>query len=385
MSEALLELPETEEKTTSTHKAECFRIERLDKHSNADTLEIAHCAGFQTVVKQGTYNVGDLVTFIQPDSLVPVNHPEFSFLAKEAKEDGFARIRARKLRGVLSFGLLIPAPEGAQEGDDVAAQLGIRHYDPVIRKQSQAKGLFLGGEIASGPNVYHVKYDLESGRRYAQTVFVPGEPVWITEKIHGANARYVFHEGKMYCGSRTEWKKEYPDYSHVTVERLLATGKVDEERAISIVDNLRNKPKSKNMWWKALDDTPALRNFCEANPGVMVYGELYGAVQELRYGCKDGEIKFLAFDMMANGQWLNALAFYTLCLSYAIQHVPVLAAGSPFDFDKICEMAEGKTTVAGADHVREGVVVRPSIERTNEKIGRVCLKWVGCSYLEKSK
>ncbi len=220
-----------------------------------------------------------------------VSRPEFSFLADKAKADGRARIKAMKLRGVLSFGLLVPAPDGAKLGEDLAGVWDIQHYDPPVGGAGERGGLVTGGEVASPPSVYTVKYDLESGRRYAAQLFTTGEPVVVTEKIHGANARYVFKDGVMYCGSRTEWKKEYPDYSHITEEGLTAKilegdrgrAKLDRvpmtedtarERAREIVQKLKAKTEnpSKNLWWQALEATPALRAFCERNPGLIVYG-----------------------------------------------------------------------------------------------------------------
>src|SRR5262249_25793278 len=158
-----------------------------------------------------------------PDSLVPVDRPEFAFLADKAKQDGQARIKAQKFRGVVSFGLLVPAPAGAQIGDDVAELLGVEHYEPPLAGESGKKELFTSGGVADTPGVYPTKDDVVAFRRY-HTLFTPGEPVVVTEKLDGANARYVWADGRMHCGSRTEWKKEYPDYSHVTVEGLVAKG-----------------------------------------------------------------------------------------------------------------------------------------------------------------
>lgn len=71
--------------------------------------------------------------------------------------------------------------------------------------------------------------------------------------------------------------------------------------------------------------------------------------------------------------------------------MPVLSAGAagregyaePYDFDRVCALAEGKSVVPGAKHVREGVVVRPVKERQHRNTGRVVLKWVGVGYLDR--
>ena len=46
-------------------------------------------------------------------------------------------------------------------------------------------------------------------RRY--DLFVPGEPVYVTEKIHGECMRVTFHDGRIQVGSRDEWKKQHND------------------------------------------------------------------------------------------------------------------------------------------------------------------------------
>lgn len=374
------------EEVKSTHKVEVVPLV-LDKHPNADRLSVAKVFGFTCVTETSQWDGKSLAAYLPPDSVVDVNRPEFSFLAKHAKSDGKARIRAMKLRGVLSFGLLVPAPDGAREGDDVAELLGVTHYEAPVRGAQSPGGLFTGGEVAPAPGVYMVKYDLEAGRRYALNAFVPGEPVMVTEKIHGANARYVFWDGRMHCGSRAEWKKEFPSYDHVTVESLLATGKVDLARAEEIVAGLKRKSENpqKNLWWQALDSTPALRAFCESHPGVVVYGEVYGAVQDLSYGHERGRVSFAAFDVMEDGRWLDAHPSRLVLVGSGVPVVPAVHLITDFDFNRVCESAEGRSLVIGADHVREGVVVKPLKERYDDVIGRVCLKWVGAGYLEKSK
>ena len=48
-------------------------------------------------------------------------------------------------------------------------------------------------------------------------------------------------------------------------------------------------------------------------------------------------------------------------------------------------MSNGPSLVPGADHNREGCVIKPMKERIHDKIGRVILKCVGTEYLMKKK
>ena len=328
----------------STHKVEIVPVV-LEKHGNADSLSVVNVfGGYPCCVRTADWSGKTLAAYLPPDSVVDVTRPEFAFLASGTKTKH--RIRAKKLRGVQSFGLLMPAPDGAQLGDDVAAFYGVEHYEPEI------KGACTGGEAESAPGMLsqYPKYDIDAMRRYTN-VFTPGEPVYVSEKIHGANARYSWFDGRMWCGSRTEWKKEIAD----------------------------------NLWWRALANTPSIRAFCEANPGSLLYGEVFGQVQNLKYGAGRNDVWFAAFDILrTNGQFDNPPEFIAACQRHGVARVPVIAMGVPFDINQIYGWADGQSLVEGADHFREGCVVKPMAERWHQAVGRVVLKVVGAEYLEKA-
>lgn len=332
--------------TKSTHVVEVVPI-NLRSHPNADSLSIVDVfdGGFTVCVRTQDWVGKSLGAFIPPDSLVNTDRPEFSFLRKDGTSN-ITRIKACKLRGITSFGLLVPAPDGAKIGDDVAQRLGVTHYEP------QAIGETTGGEAEKVPVELHnlSKYDVDSLRKYHE-VFTTGEPIYCSEKIHGSSSRYAYIEDRMYCGSRGEWKAE----------------------------------NAGNLWWKCLQVTPEIEDFCKANPGYILYGEVYGNVQDLKYGCGKGEVRFAAFDILSpDRRWLNPGDFRDMAAKFGVPVVPLIGF-MPYDFEEICGYAEGRTMVEGANHVREGCVVKPIQERWDDRVGRVCLKVVGAGYLEKSK
>ena len=328
----------------STSKVEVVPIV-LEPHGNADTLSVVTVlGGYPCVVRSTDWAGKSLGAYIPPDSVVDVTRPEFAFLAKGTKTKH--RVRCVKLRGVQSFGLLMPAPEGAQIGDDVAAYYGVEHYEPEMR------GACTGGEAESPPAALGClsRYEVDSLRRYA-TVFQEGEAVIVTEKLHGCSARYSFVDGRMWCGSRGEWKRE----------------------------------EANSLWWKAMESEPSIRAFCEGHPGHVLYGEVYGQVQSLKYGTKPGEVRFAAFDVLKpDGSWMAAWEGRGLCEAWKVPCVPLLSEEMPFHFDAICAMSDGPSLIPGANHYREGCVVKPLVERWHQDIGRVCLKVVGAEYLDKS-
>jgi RNA ligase (TIGR02306 family) len=267
----------------STHKSEVVEV-NLIPHTNANNLSIVSIfnGGYTCVVNTKDWESKKKAVFICPDSLVDTTCPEFSFLAGEAKYDAdsnlggsYARIRAKKLRGVPSYGLLVPVPNDTELGTDMAEIFGVKHYEPVVAQSSNKDktGFYSGGETASGPTVLSPKYDLDSFQRYAKQVFVDEEPVVVTEKINGANARYVYENGQMYCGSHYEWKKEFaiipvPDKDDLInkLSSRLPAGTTDEiiVKADTIIDNInkKNAHPPQNLFWKAMRNTPGLAEWC---------------------------------------------------------------------------------------------------------------------------
>lgn len=376
----------------STHRVDIVEV-ALDKHPNADALSIVHIEGYQVVVRTEDWlerftdgvRIG---AYVPPDSLVPVWRDEFHFLQTKPDQTQ-VRVKARKLRGEWSMGLLVPAPAGAKLGDDVAEQLGVEHYEPPlkfgtageaersprVRRVCQSCG---GLGIVEDPQHGHSlkcepcngegypndretvgfeypKYDVEAFRKYGRIAFEPEEKVWVTEKIHGANGRWLYNGERYYCGSRTEWKRE----------------------------------SESNLWWKALRSYPALTNFLFMNPGVCVYGEVYGQVQDLKYGTKPGEVRIAIFDILHQGKWVDAAAAREFQPNPNGPHagtlpwVPLIAV-CEYDFNFLLALAEGDTLIEGAKHFREGIVIKPLKERWNPKCGRVNLKVVSNQYLERA-
>lgn len=324
----------------STHSVNVIEVAEVRPHDNAERLEIVPVGGWQAVVKKGQFQPGDRAIYIQPDYTVPTARPEFAFLARDGK--GRHRLKAVRLRGVLSFGLLIPVPDDLATrnvGDDVMPDLGIERYEPPV--------VMAGADELPAdqcPTTYASKFDVEALANFPG-VISDGEDVLVTEKIHGANARYLVEGSVFFMGSRTRWLK--PDVAH--------------------------------HWKRAADADPRIEAWCRAHPGVVLYGEVYGAVQSLKYGLKPGHVGFAAFAASDRGEWIDTL---TLLDDDSLPTAPLVYRG-PFS-DVVLSLAEDDSSVPGADagHMREGLVIVPERERRDEKIGRVALKHISSRYWE---
>lgn len=326
----------------STHSVNVIEIEKVLPHENAERLEIVPVGGWQAVVRKGEFKPGDRAIYIQPDYTVPTSHPAFAFLAKEGKDRH--RLKAVRLRGALSFGLLIPVPGDAADvevGGCVMERLGIARYEPQV-KVNQGGGDGHDLPESEWPTVYTPKFDVESIQNFLDA-FTPGEPVIVTEKVHGANARYLWHEGRLFMGSRTRWLR----------------------------------PDAVNIWSRALSDP--IKAWCEARPDTTLFGEIYGPVQSLKYGLS--EPRFVAFAALATDQWVNIPDLFRSLDEVGVARVPTLYQGG-FDFDAIKSLAEADSILGPPDHMMEGVVIAPICERRDPGFGRVVLKHISSRYWE---
>lgn len=310
-------------------------------HPNADALDIinvygdAQGGGYPCIVKRGSFQAGDLAVYVPIDSLVPIDRPDFTFLAPKANADGRARIQAVRLRGVFSMGLLVPAPEGARPGDDVTEALGVDKYEAPEPTAGTKRD----------PGFLPV-YDVEGVRRWGHVLEL-GEEVIIEEKIDGQNARFAFHDGRFWCASRTNYWEPMGDSPWARVARRYG-----------LAERLR--------WHGDLG----------------FYGEIL----------PDGSLT--VFDVF----WHNAKGFLSWSsrnnmvdnLNDAGAHLPiytppVLYKGPWQGLDAHVHLAEGQTLRYGGTGLREGWVVRPVRERHHPELGRVLLKLHGQGWLLRGK
>jgi len=398
---------------SNTHEANIIRVGPILPHPNADKLELTMVSGYQVVIGKGSFVEGDLAIYIQPDSVVPQTEP-FKFIwQKHVGIDGVVptkrrRVTVKRLRKEYSEGLLMPVTDfnsGAHfdgewlskitedgrpyvcfrntvggitsipVGSDVSSLLGIEHYVPEFdleetgsvivnlphRKYPKTlRGWFyfllrkLGLRNAGGRSyVQEVSfnfpvYDVNALKNAKRERFAEcGETVFVTEKIHGSNARYVFipdskkenplnPNGKFYVGSHEQWKMDGP-----------------------------------NVWWNAARQHPEIEEWCITHPGLVLYGEVGPTQKGFRYGCKEGETFFYAFDVFdpERNQW-----YWPGDLGFVL-NVPGVYVGA-YNSEMVKALAEGRSLVPGAENIREGVVVS-SHER------RLKLKVVSNAYLEK--
>lgn len=317
-------------------RIEVVRVGPITKHPQADTLGLTRVYAYPTTVKLGDLQEGDKAVYLPIDSVVPTDRPQFKFL------EGHPRIKARKFRGIFSMGLLVKADPAWEIGQNVQEDLGIIKWEPPE--------FVIGGDNEHCPFEFPHYTDIEGYRRWPD-LLQDGEEVVITEKIHGCNARYGFHQDRLWAGSRTSMKR--PDSSTMY----------------------------QNLFWKAADQNK-IEEKLRTIPGIGVYGEVFGSNQDIHYDMPGGHHGFRVFDMvnLETGAFMDWDEVVKISAKVGLTMVPVLHRG-PWS-KELLKLANGNSTFA--KNIREGCVIHPVKERVAEYCGaiqRVILKMISEAYM----
>ncbi|MER7679141.1 RNA ligase (ATP) [Streptomyces sp. NPDC096934] len=334
----------------------------VHEHPNADALELAQVGLYRAVVPKGAYRTGETALYIPEQSVLPAGLIEELGLTGRLAGSSSDRVRAVRLRGELSQGIVcrpralaeVDLDRAVAEGTDFAPTLGIVKWVPPVPPT-------MSGEIEAAPELLPW-VDIENIQRYPD-IFAPGEPVVLTEKLHGSAClvTHLAEEGRTYVSSKGFGAK-----------------------------SLALKEDPRNLYWRAVHGHGVARVAARLAERlgarrVGIFGEVYGAgVQDLSYGA-DGRresLGYAVFDVSAeiDGEvrWLDAAAL----LEGELPLVPRLYEG-PYAIDRVLETASGRETVSGRGlHLREGVVIRPAAERHSPVTGgRAIAKAVSPAYL----
>ena len=357
----------------STFEVKLRHIDRVETHPNADKLELVVIGGYRAVVQRGIHKSGDLVLYIPENAVfTEIGVAEKLNIASYLTGKDKNRVKSIRLRGILSQGVVIPARVieeyirttefkfdfVASEGVDLRESLLIEKYEEPIPIE-------MAGQVRKWPS-FLTKYDVENIKRpESMAAMIPGELVVMTEKLHGTN---------------------------MTV--ALGPGLDDDEDAFVCSRNMALKESATNVYWRAvrkyglieklhaIADRFNIINITDPKlDTISIHGEVVG-VQDLKYGFTNRDIGFYAFDIRVNGEYVQYDVFTYLCDAFNVPRVPELYYG-PYDYDTLNKIAHGKTEL-GADHIREGGVIRPVRERITDAGDRAQFKFVSEDYLTRS-
>lgn len=319
-------------------------------HPHADRLDLGTVDDFHVVIAKDQFHTGDLAVYIPEQAIVPAELITAMGLDGKLAGADHNRVKAIKLRGELSQGLLYrpdPWPAAWVEGTEVADALGITKWEPPIPIE-------MAGDVVRAPygTIFRTYTEIENIKAFPN-VLVEGEEVSMSEKLHGS---------------------------------CLVAGLLNGERVIAskgiASHNLTLKESATNVYWRAamqeqLFEKLAAYLAATNQTQVMLFGEVLG-VQDLKYGFSFGTVGLRTFDLFTEQGFVDVDAFAEFCATYDVPAVPVLYRG-PFSKAVMQHHTNGRSTIAS--HLREGVVIRPIHEREDAEAGRVILKSVSGDYL----
>jgi RNA ligase (TIGR02306 family) len=341
----------------SDFKIEVFRIETIFKHPDADSLDVVQVfGGYPCIVRRGDFKIGDLAIYVPVDVVLPCNEM-FSFLSLKDRK----HLKAKKLRGIFSMGLVVPALESMNEGENVAEKLGITRYEPQDPSMNRPGGRILCGDSEKDPTDFtFIHYtDIENARKvkYVQA-FQEGEEVVIHEKAHGSNWRGIYSSlsNQFYVGSRQQNKRRPTENS------------------------------KRSSFWEIAEKYDLEFKLKTFAPDLIFFGEMYGNVQDLKYGCpSDGKdsTKLALFDIFDSKRmiYLSYDEARRIGDELELPWVPTLYRGPWTKLEDFLHYAEGNSLIEGANNIREGFVLRPIKEAWDHRVGRKILKIHGQGFL----
>lgn len=331
-------------------------IDDILVHENADSLEIAVIGGWKVVVKKGEYKPKDLVVYCEVDSWVP--EAVAPFLSPENKDapvyEGVRgnRLRTKKLRGVISQGLVLPLsilPQGVewQEGEDVTETLGIIKWE-------RTDAFFKNGIPRSTfPTHLVPKTDQERLENLTRIFerWKEQDLQWeVTEKMEGSSLTVIKHNEDFHVCSRNQSLKD----------------------------------EGENSFWKVVKKYGLQEKLEAIGKNIAIQAELVGpGIQGNIY--KLNEVDCLVFDMydVDSQKYLSSEERLSLCDELGLKHSPVVYESIKLYGDSVqqtLDLAHGKTLFGNSrEQLREGLVWKcvsdPSIS----------FKTVSSIYLSKEK
>lgn len=306
------------------------RIEEIASIPDAERVCRYRVLGWWVVDQIGKYNIGDVVIYCEPDSVIPADLQRDLFYSNKPEEEipqleGFV-LKTKKIRKVYSQGMIIPIEfvdgHPVVVGDDVSEILGIVKHEPVVPAAlaGNAKGNlphFVRRD--DEPRIQGLSSDYEQFRKYRFSV---------TEKLEGSNAGFFLKDGNFGVCSR----------------------------------NLELKEDSTNAYWKIARKFKIeenLRSCGHIINNVVIKGELIGpGVQGNIYKFKDLDFRVFSVFMIDEGRYLSYNDMDALCERLELITVPLVADRFelPPTIDELLELAEGQSVLAPVE--REGLVFR---------------------------
>jgi RNA ligase (TIGR02306 family) len=342
-------------------------IDEINPIPGADQIELAKIRGYRAVVPVGQYKAGDHALYIPEAAVLPDSLIENLGLVGRLAGKDKNRVKAIRLRGVLSQGIVCRPSQlwdkypgdviraFAHNQTDMADELGIVKWVPIVPAQ-------MAGEVEPAPSIIPM-IDIENVKKFPN-VFEEGEEVVVTEKIHGTCT--IFH-------------------FDVERDQFQVSSKGLAQKHLAL------KESDTNLYWRMAQQHNVEKYLRHLVGGrnkirtITVYGETYGpGVQDLGYDAVAGHPAWRMFGVTTLKDDGEKVYFHPRSLPrlggfFDWMSVPILYRG-PYQHSVFEFMAEGDSEIA--DNIREGLVVTADPPRHSDVLdGPAVVKFISTRYL----
>lgn len=317
---------------------------------------------FEFVIPKDKHFVGEKVLYIPIDSIVPITLQEKAGLIGKLSGKFKNRVKTIKMRGQYSQGIVLPLSvldeyQGERTSEKITEFLGVMKYE--FNEDGTSPAYFIS------PSAHFSGYDIECADRYPSVLeILKPQLVYISEKLEGMNFSILYDGEKLWINQRN----------------------------LSIDENIHKKIMgAPHPWWeiarKLKLDEFVKRLYSFYHLPITAYGEMIGpGIQKNHYQLKEKTVRL--FDIRVGFTYLNPLAFLEECETHRIETVPTVSFTSLIalnDFMQgrsLAECASGDSALCPG-RLREGIVIKPSIEQSHPLLGRLFLKQRDPIYDEK--
>lgn len=332
------------------------KIVSINEIPKYDRVALAEVLGWHVIVQKDAFKPGDLCVYIEIDSVVPKDNPDFAFLEKRDY-----RIRTIRMCGTISQGICFPLSilkdkcriDVLKEGEDVTEALGIKQYEPTMDNDKEVaaatskkkwpnwlmkykwfRKLVLPKKEWKGFPDFVSKTD--ETRIQSAPFYLNMDKSWVmSEKIDGQSGTFALKRHKRFL---------LPDkFEYIVCSR-----------------NLRLYAKDNSSYWQVSDKyhiENVLRNMIGDRDWIAIQGECIAPnVQKNKYHVKEPDL--FVFNLIYPTGRLGSEVAKSMLEQHGLKFVPLLGRVElkGKTVDEVLEMAHGNSELYNT--LREGIVFR---------------------------
>lgn len=338
------------------------KVESVEPIEGSDFIEKIRVLGWTLVAKKDEFEPGDPCIYFEVDSILPEKCPvygtDFSFMEKSKY-----RVKARKIRGIVSMGLAIPIPDPNMRkfvdgpsaglygrnwivGEDVTEEFGVQKWEPPIMSNHMDPK---GSRPPFVPKTDETR--IQSIPEILQEISEDQE-FYAAVKYDGTSGSFYYMNSEFGVTSRNTDLKENPQ----------------------------------NFYWEACRRYEIDKILKSLNQNIVIQGEVCGPkIQKNRLNLP--RIDLFVFDVfdIDRQEYYGYEELFRFTHEYQLKMVEVIPNFEIHgkSVDEIVEQAKGKYE---SGKPREGIVIRPKITTFSPTLKeRFSFKAINPDFLLKEK